>query len=97
MPNVFQAKEKIGLPKLVMTTLNTLSDGKPTIVISAKYDEESPEPLSATTVSATNSETGPMSDSEKSAEFSEDGTAEGWTCVIGGWFALFATFGWLNS
>ncbi|KAN0090124.1 MFS general substrate transporter [Hyaloscypha variabilis] len=38
-----------------------------------------------------------MSDSEKSAEFSVDGTTEGWTCVIGGWFALFATFGWLNS
>ncbi|KAE9366249.1 putative MFS transporter [Stipitochalara longipes BDJ] len=55
-----------------MTTLDNLSDGKSTIVISA------------------------TSDSEKNTELSDDGSLEGWTCVIGGWFALFATFGWLN-
>lgn len=27
----------------------------------------------------------------------EDGGRKGWICVVGGWFALFATFGWLNS
>ena len=96
MPHVAQAKGLPSLPKLVMMTLNNFSDGESTIVISAKYDEESPEP-SATAVSASHSETGPMSDSEKCVELSEDGTSEGWICVIGGWFALFATFGWLNS
>jgi hypothetical protein len=83
-----------------MTALNDLLDGESTIVVSTqKYDEESgPGPLSARTeISAALSETRTMSDSEKSAEFSVDGTTEGWTCVIGGWFALFATFGWLNS
>jgi hypothetical protein len=27
----------------------------------------------------------------------QDGGRQGWICVIGGWFALFSTFGWLNS
>lgn len=27
----------------------------------------------------------------------EDGGRRGWICVVGSWFALFSTFGWLNS
>jgi len=41
------------------------------------------------------------SSSEKSGpEVSEplpDGGFKGWRCVLGGFFALFCTFGWLNS
>jgi hypothetical protein len=77
--------------------LNNLSnsDGESTLIISAKDDEESGG------FSVTPASTGAISKiaqmADKSDEFPIDGSFEGWTCVIGGWFALFATFGWLNS
>ncbi|KAH8794348.1 MFS transporter [Hyaloscypha sp. PMI_1271] len=77
-------------------TLTNLSEGESTLIISAKKGDEESREFSATTAS-----TGALSrttqTTEKSDEFSIDGGFEGWTCVIGGWFALFATFGWLNS
>jgi len=30
-------------------------------------------------------------------ELPQDGGLAGWTCVLGSFFALFCTFGWLNS
>lgn len=81
--------------KLVMT-LNNLSDGESTVILSAKKgDEESGGSSATTDGSATLSKK--EQTSERSDEFPTDGGIEGWTCVVGGWFALFATFGWLNS
>ena len=80
-----------------MTTLISLSDGESTVILSAKKgDEESRG--SSTTTDTDDSRT--MSKTERGSENLgdfPDGGFEGWTCVIGGWFALFSTFGWLNS
>jgi len=88
-------RHQAGPPKRVMTLTN-LSEGESTLIISAKKGDEESGEFSATTAS-----TGALSrktqTTEKSDEFPIDGGFEGWTCVIGGWFALFATFGWLNS
>ena len=86
-------------PKLVMT-LNNSSDGDSTLKLGIKKCDEESGISTATTETVTES-LGPRTQTtqitEKSVEFTTDGGFEGWTCVIGGWFALFATFGWLNS
>jgi hypothetical protein len=84
--------------KLVMTTLISLSDGESTVILSAKKGDEEAGGSSATTDTddsraVSKTEHG----SENLGDFPDDGGFEGWACVIGGWFALFSTFGWLNS
>lgn len=81
-----------------MTTLISLSDGEPTVILSAENGDEASGGSSATTNTddphaISKAERG----SENLGDFPDDGGFEGWTCVIGGWFALFSTFGWLNS
>jgi len=43
------------------------------------------------------SEHGEVADRDGEESDIEDGGKQGWMCVIGSWFALFSTFGWLNS
>jgi hypothetical protein len=82
-------------PRFVMT-LNNLSDGESTVILSSKKCDEESGGSSATT-DASGVLSKKEQTSERSGEFPIDGGFEGWTCVVGGWFALFATFGWLNS
>ncbi len=81
-----------------MSTFVSLSDGESNVILSAKKgDEESGGPNAKTNTDSSHT----MSKTERSPEdlddFPHDGDFESWTCVIGGWFALFSTFGWLNS
>lgn len=78
-------------------TFNGLSDGESTIEISAKKEDEESGLSSATMEEGSAALSKTIQMSEKSDDSSIDGGSEGWTCVIGGCFALFATFGWLNS
>lgn len=36
-------------------------------------------------------------DSASKAKLPPEGGLAGWTCVLGSFFALFCTFGWLNA
>ena len=79
-------------------TLASLPNRVSTLTLCAKKsDEES----ARETETETTESFGTLCKTEKPtddvAEFSIDGGLGGWTCVIGSWFALFATFGWLNS
>jgi hypothetical protein len=79
-------------------TLTTLSDGDSSLILSTnKGDEESGEFNGTTTNSLDPISSRTEQTKELIDEFPTDGGLEGWTCVVGGWFALFATFGWLNS
>jgi hypothetical protein len=81
-----------------MTTLNSLSDGESTVILSAKKgDEESGGSSPTTETDDSRAMSKIERDSENLGDYPDDGGFEGWTCVIGGWFALFSTFGWLNS
>ena len=81
-----------------MTTFISLSDEESTVIVSAKKGDEESGGSSATTDT---DDSRAVSETERGSEnlgdFTDDGGFEGWTCVIGGWFALFSTFGWLNS
>jgi hypothetical protein len=69
-----------------------------TLIFSPKKGDEESGRETETDMSGSG---GTLSKTEKEAEnvveSSIDGGVGGWTCVVGGWFALFATFGWLNS
>jgi hypothetical protein len=81
-----------------MTKLISLSDGESTVILSGKKgDEESGETSTTTDTDDPRAMSKTESRSEDLSNFPDDGGFEGWTCVIGGWFALFSTFGWLNS
>jgi hypothetical protein len=76
--------------------------GDTIVILSAKQgDEESGREPEPETEMVTSGSGATLFNTEKGAEnvieSSIDGGVGGWTCVFGGWFALFATFGWLNS
>jgi hypothetical protein len=77
--------------------LASLPKGVSTLTLCTKSDEE----LARETETETTDSFGTVFKTEKATksitEVPVDGGLGGWTCVIGSWFALFATFGWLNS
>jgi hypothetical protein len=86
-------------PRLFMM-IEALPNEDVTLILSPKQgDEESGRETETDTTESSGVGTCLKTEKGKDniSESAIDGGLGGWTCVVGGWFALFATFGWLNS